>query len=185
MRTADSSRGVGRVVTKLAHGQTVWAHTESQLTPKWVDALSEDRVVGVALGDGFTLAVTDAGAVFSFGDGGDGMLLGHGSLEAEVLPRQVEALTQSGHRFVAVAAGSFHALALTEEGELYGWGRRFVSGHGRDEPIPHQVMRSSANASRTWTQATTLRAPSRRRASFLHGVTAFVASSAMGTRSTS
>ena len=46
--------------------------TECQLTPKRVDALSDDRVVGVALGYGFTLAVTDAGAVFSFGQSGTG-----------------------------------------------------------------------------------------------------------------
>ena len=51
--------------------------TECQLLPKRVDALSEDRVVGVALGRGFTLAVTDAGAVFSSGISRLGAL-GHG-----------------------------------------------------------------------------------------------------------
>jgi len=90
------------------------SQTESQLTPKWVEALSEDRVVGVALGGwGFTLAVTDAGAVFSFGYSQLGAL-GHGSFEAEVLPRRIEALALTGRRFVAVAAGASHALALTE-----------------------------------------------------------------------
>jgi len=114
------------------------SQTESQLTPKWVEALSEDRVVGVALGDGFTLAVTDAGAVFSFGYSQLGVL-GHGSLEAEVLPRRIEALALTGRQFVAVAAGSFHALALTEEGELYGWGLGDAYGHGRDELTPQRV----------------------------------------------
>jgi len=121
-------------------GYALDSQTQSQLTPKWVDALSEDRVVGVALGYSFTLAVTDAGTVFSFGDGGDGMLLGPGSLEAEMLPRRIEALTQTGRRFVAVVAGESHALALTEEGELYGWGCEDANGHGRDDPIPHQVI---------------------------------------------
>jgi len=92
--------------------------TECQLTPKRVDALSEDRVVGVALGGvplgyGFTLAVTDAGAVFSFGGGS---ALGHGLTTSEVLPRRIEALSETGLRFVAVAAGFGHSLALTEEG---------------------------------------------------------------------
>ena len=36
--------------------------TECQLTPRRVDALSQERVLGVALGNGFILAVTDAGA---------------------------------------------------------------------------------------------------------------------------
>jgi len=109
---------------------------ESQLTPTWVDALSGVRVAGVALGGGvafsFTLAVTDAGAVFSFGYSSHGAL-GHGSLEAEVLPRRIEALRQTGRLFVAVAAGSYHAMALTEEGELYAWGRPSANGHGQDQ----------------------------------------------------
>jgi len=110
-------------------GYALDSQTESQLTPKRVDALSQDRVVGVALGYGFTLTVTDAGAVFSFGCSPLGAL-GHGSLVgAEVLPRRIEALAQTGRRCVAVAAGYVHALSLTEEGELYGWGHRIGNGH--------------------------------------------------------
>ena len=66
---------------------------DCQLTPRRVDALAQDRVVGVALGDRFTLATTDAGgAVFSFGYSEVGTL-GNGSLaQSEVLPRRIEAL---------------------------------------------------------------------------------------------
>jgi len=113
--------------------------TECQLTPKRVDALSEDRVVGVALGCSFTLAVTDAGAVFSFGRYSQDCTLGHSSLESEVLPRRIEALAQTGRRFVAVAAGDDHALALTEEGEVYGWGGRRANGYGQDLSTPQRV----------------------------------------------
>jgi len=119
-------------------GYALDSQAEFQLTPKWVDALSQDCVVGVTLGNGFTLAVTGAGAVFSFGYSDQGAL-GHGSLEAEVLPRRIEALAQTGRRFVTVAAGGDHALALTEEGELYGWGHACANGHGREEPTPHRV----------------------------------------------
>jgi len=94
--------------------------------------------VGVALGEGFTLAVTDAGAVFSFGFSRKGGL-GHGSLESEVLPRRIEVLAQTKRRFIAVAAGDCHALALTEEGELYGWGDGDANGHGRAERTPQRV----------------------------------------------
>ena len=116
-------------------GYELDAETEYQATPKRVDALSQDRVVGVAFGLTFTLAVTDAGAVFSFGFTG----LGHGSLESEILPRRIEALTQTRRRFVAVAAGDHHALALTEEGELYGWGDACANGHGGEERTPRRV----------------------------------------------
>jgi len=112
--------------------------TEFQLAPKRVVALSEDRVIGVALGFGFTLAVTEAGAVFSFGQSGFGAL-GHGLSTSEVLPRRIEALTETGLLFVAVAAGEYHALALTEEGHVYGWGYGQANGHGQDQRTPQLV----------------------------------------------
>jgi len=119
-------------------GYELDSETICQPTPKRVDALSQDRVVGVALGYGFTLAVTDAGAVFFFGFTWGGVL-GHSSLENEVLPRRIEALLLTGRRFVAVAAGAHHALALTEEGELYGWGHEHANGHGHEERTPQRV----------------------------------------------
>ena len=109
--------------------------TECQLTPKRVDALSEDRVVGIALGYGFTLAVTDAGAVFPFGDGE----LGHGLSTSEVLPRRIQTLAETGRRFVAVAAGDSHSLALTEEGHVYGYRYGLANGHGQDLRTPQLV----------------------------------------------
>jgi len=113
--------------------------TEYQLTPKRVDALLGDRVVGVALGyGGFTMAVTDAGAVFSFGISWRGAL-GHGLSTSEVLPRRIEALTETGRRFVAVAVGDNHSLALTEEGHVYGWGGGPANGHGQDQRTPQLV----------------------------------------------
>ena len=112
--------------------------TEFQLLPKRVDALSEDRVAGVALGHGFTLAVTDAGAVFSFGESVYGAL-GHGLSTSEVLPRRIQTLAETGRRFVAVAAGEYHAMALTEEGHVYGWGDGIANGHGHDQHTPQLV----------------------------------------------
>ena len=112
--------------------------TECQQTPKRVDALSEDRVVGVALRYGFTLAVTDAGTVFSFGSSRFGAL-GHGLSTSEVLPRRIKALAETGRRFVAVAAGQGHSLALTEEGHVYGWGYGVTNGHGQKQPKPQLV----------------------------------------------
>jgi len=112
--------------------------TECQLTPKRVNALSEDRVMGVALGLYFTLVVTDAGAVFSFGEGRDGAL-GHGFSMIEVLPRRIEALAEMGRRLVFVAAGWRHSLALTEEGLVYAWGHGTANGHGQGQRTPQLV----------------------------------------------
>jgi len=96
--------------------------------------------VGVAFGEFFTLALTDAGAVFSCGSSQDGVL-GHGSSESELVPRRIEALALTRRRFVAVAAGQCHALALTEEGELYewGWAHNEARGYRRGQCTPHRV----------------------------------------------
>jgi len=112
--------------------------TELQLTPKRVDALSEDRVVGVTLGVSCTLAVTDAGAVFSFGSSRIGAL-GHGLSTSEVLPRRIEALTETGWRFVSLAAGNVHSLALAKGGHVYGWGLVVANGHGQEQRTPQLV----------------------------------------------
>jgi len=127
----------GRLDIPNGFGYAMDQTTECQPTPKRVDALSQDRVVGVAFGDSFTLAMTDDGTVFSFGCSRYGEL-GHGSLNRE-LPRQIEALLQMGQRFVGVAAGERHALALTKEGGLYGWGDRDANSHGRQESTPCRV----------------------------------------------
>jgi len=119
-------------------GYEVDPETQSQPTPTRVDALSQGRVVSLAIGRHFTLAVTDAGAVFSCGRSKGGVL-GYDSLVGEVLPRRVDALTQTGRRFVAVAAGARHALALTEEGQLYGWGLGDFNGHRLGTNRPLQV----------------------------------------------
>jgi len=114
--------------------------TGCQVTPKRVDTLSPHRVVGVAVGLAFTLAVTDAGVVFSFGHSRYGAL-GHDSMESEVLPRRIEALAETGLQFVAVAAGNLHALALTDKGEVYGWGDSEANGLGQAQRTPKLVAK--------------------------------------------
>jgi alpha-tubulin suppressor-like RCC1 family protein len=68
------------------------------------------------------VAATADGAVYTFGrvDG----RIGHGDGDRErleCLPWRVDAL--DGLHVEAVAAGTFHALALTRCGRVYSWGR--------------------------------------------------------------
>jgi hypothetical protein len=89
--------------------------------PYRVFALQGMRIASVALCLGFTVAVTEAGAVYSFGVG-DGRL-GHGKGDARegvFLPKRVEA--QDAFHMATVAAGDFHTLALTSCGKVFSWG---------------------------------------------------------------
>jgi E3 ubiquitin-protein ligase HERC4 len=95
--------------------------------PYRVFALAGERIASMAVGDGFTVAVTEAGAVYSFG-WGDGRL-GHGHCcEDVLLLKLIEAL--DGIHVTTVAAGDYHTLALTRCGRVYTWGEE-----GRDSPV--------------------------------------------------
>ncbi|XP_052015975.1 RCC1 domain-containing protein 1 isoform X1 [Apodemus sylvaticus] len=79
----------------------------------------ELRVRQLALGAEHVLLLCDAGQVFSRGGGRHGQL-GHGTLEAELEPRLLEAL--QGLRMAEVAAGGWHSVCVSETGDIYTWG---------------------------------------------------------------
>jgi alpha-tubulin suppressor-like RCC1 family protein len=87
--------------------------------PYRVFALEGIRIASVALGTRFTVAVTEAGEVYSFGLGGGCLGHGEGFGEGVFLPKRIEAL--DGIHVASVVAGAFHALALTGSGRVYSW----------------------------------------------------------------
>lgn len=89
-------------------------------TPKVVEKLMGQDVVKVYCGAQFSLALTKAGTLFSWGKG-DNYRLGHGSEEHIRVPKQLEYF--SGKKVLDVSVGSMHCLAVTEDGQAYGWGR--------------------------------------------------------------
>jgi len=64
---------------------------EDELVPKLVKALEGKDVIGATGGDTHTAAWTEAGELFTFGNGENGEL-GHGGKNDEAVPRLVEAL---------------------------------------------------------------------------------------------
>jgi alpha-tubulin suppressor-like RCC1 family protein len=85
--------------------------------PYPVLALKGVRIAAVALGNGFTVTVTETGAVYSFGRGDGRLGNGEGDeFEGMYLPKRIEAL--DGIHVASVAAGVFHALALTRCGQV-------------------------------------------------------------------
>jgi len=78
-----------------------------------------ERVRSIAAAELHNLAVTEEGAVFSWGDATFGKL-GHGDLVAWPAPRRVEALR--GTQVGAVATGPRHSLAVAADGRAFGWG---------------------------------------------------------------
>jgi alpha-tubulin suppressor-like RCC1 family protein len=81
-----------------------------------------------------------AGEIWTFGGGSAGAL-GHGGEGHEWVPRLIEAL--SGVAVKHVAAGGYHSMVLTRDGDVltWGWGLYGQLGHGNtyDQLVPKQV----------------------------------------------
>ncbi|CAM9855551.1 unnamed protein product, partial [Phaeothamnion confervicola] len=98
-----------------------------QMLPKPVQAFlpTKDRqrpVRAVACGRNFTVAVTCAGALYSWGEGGSGQT-GRGHVTSSPSPGVVlENCPETGEPFVQATCGWAHALARTEGGVVYAWG---------------------------------------------------------------
>lgn len=110
---------------RLGHGDTIAQHA-----PRRIDALHGVRVTAVAASESHSLVLSDAGAVYSFGDDNAGQL-GHDEAREQHTPKLIEALREV--KISALAAGREHSLAVSEAGETYSFGcGRASLGHGDD-----------------------------------------------------
>ena len=111
------------------HGQLGHGDTTHQLTPRRIEALRGTPISAVAAGGAHTLAVSGAGDVYSFGEGGRGQL-GHGDRMDQHTPRRIEAL--HGVRACGVAAGGYVSLVVSAAGRVYSFGHGVYGalGHG-------------------------------------------------------
>ena len=95
-----------------------------------------NRVIQVACGsrDAQTLALTDEGLVYSWGDGDFGKL-GRGGSEGCSVPQNVEKLNGVG--ICQIECGAQFSLALSKNGLVWTWGKGdyFRLGHGSDQHV--------------------------------------------------
>uniref|UniRef100_A0A3Q4MJP0 Uncharacterized protein n=1 Tax=Neolamprologus brichardi TaxID=32507 RepID=A0A3Q4MJP0_NEOBR len=72
--------------------------------------------------DGHSMALTETGEVFSWGDGDFGKL-GHGNSERQRRPKQIEVVPSLEGLFIEdIAVGCEHVLAMSSTGDVYAWG---------------------------------------------------------------
>lgn len=116
---------------RLGHGDIA-----NQLKPKLVDALVGQRVIQVACGsrDAQTMALTEDGRVYTWGDGDFGKL-GRGGSDGCYVPLAVDRLNSLG--VIQVECGAQFSLALTKYGEVWTWGKGdyFRLGHGNEDHV--------------------------------------------------
>nr|KAJ0208253.1 hypothetical protein LSAT_V11C500282280 [Lactuca sativa] len=120
---------------RLGHGNST-----DFFIPQPIKALQGLRIRQIACGDSHCLAVTMEGEVQSWGRNQNGQL-GLGTIEDSLVPQKIEAF--QGITVKMVAAGAEHTVAITEDGDLYGWGwGRYGNlglGDRKDRNIPEKA----------------------------------------------
>lgn len=122
----------------------------AQLTP---DAFGHARVLMAAGGGAFSAAVTEDGALYTFGEGGP--WLGHGHDAPDTSPQKspgrVPAELFDGDKVVMTSCGTLHQAAVTEAGQVYSWGQggpRLGTGDASSRPVPVRLRRDLFNDER-------------------------------------
>ncbi|MED6263280.1 Serine/threonine-protein kinase Nek8 [Characodon lateralis] len=118
----------GRLITweapSVVSGETSLPGVVDQMQPLFISRFLEGQsgvtIKSVSCGDLFTTCMTDRGIIMTFGSGSNGCL-GHGNFNDVTQPKIVEALL--GYELVQVSCGASHVLAVTNEREVFAWGR--------------------------------------------------------------
>jgi hypothetical protein len=90
------------------------------LRPTAVEGFGEVRICRLCTAESRAFAIGEGGELFSWGRSPDG-ILGHGDEEVHRSPKRFEALR--GVPMSSVSLGSYHAVALAEDGLVYTWGK--------------------------------------------------------------
>ncbi|XP_050432011.1 serine/threonine-protein kinase Nek8 isoform X2 [Adelges cooleyi] len=106
---------------QLGHGEeNAWKND-----PQRVVSLLDKHITQVGAGLSFSIFISSTGLVLTTGDGKYGAL-GHGDWNGVCRPKLIEFLLKLD--VVKISCGSHHVAALTNEGQLYAWGR---GNHGQ------------------------------------------------------
>ena len=103
-----------------------------------------ENLVDVALGTGFSSALTSAGRIFVWGSNGSGQL-GNGTLDNALKPIDITENFNLEHeeRIVKVSLNYFHIASLTSKGRIFTWGGnnsgQLGNGSYADELFPNDI----------------------------------------------
>mmetsp|Transcript_7939 Transcript_7939/g.10370 ORF Transcript_7939/g.10370 Transcript_7939/m.10370 type:complete len:414 (-) Transcript_7939:2197-3438(-) len=114
---------------QLGHGNSV---NRYEMSPKLVSALSNEKVVQVAAGDYHAACVTVEGKVYTWGMGKDGQT-GHNDKMDISRPKLVSRL--KGEKVIRIACGGGHTCAISEDQQLWCWGRGRSGQIGRADNL--------------------------------------------------
>ncbi|KAL0973198.1 hypothetical protein UPYG_G00200190 [Umbra pygmaea] len=134
----------GRLITweapSVGSGEASLPGAVDQMQPQFISRFLEGQsgvtIKSVSCGDLFTTCMTDRGIIMTFGSGSNGCL-GHGNFNDVTQPKIVEALL--GYELVQLSCGASHVLAVTNDREVFSWGRGDNGRLGLDTQDSHNA----------------------------------------------
>ncbi|CDF41037.1 unnamed protein product [Chondrus crispus] len=123
---------------------------DTVLRPRLIEGLEGLMVVGISSGDRHSAAVTNMGAVYTWGCGSDGQC-GHCVFRDVVRPKLVEHLV--GKSVVDVKCGHNFTMVMTSGNEVYAWGNNTYgqlgnNGNGKSEMPVKVIVNSGSRVAR-------------------------------------
>ncbi|MCX6875988.1 MAG: cadherin-like beta sandwich domain-containing protein [Verrucomicrobia bacterium] len=139
-----------------ASGQLGNNNTSTIYAPVSVDqagVLAGKSVAAIAAGDSHCLALCTDGSLAAWGQGDSGQLGNNSTTNSSVPVRVTQTGVLAGKTIIAIAAGSYHNLALCADGTLAAWGRNDYGALGNNRTtaasVPVLVDRSGVLAGKT------------------------------------
>ncbi|KAF6130390.1 HECT and RLD domain containing E3 ubiquitin protein ligase family member 6 [Phyllostomus discolor] len=105
--------------------------------PGLIKALETLQVVLVSCGKEHSLAVCHKGRVFAWGAGSEGQLGTEEFKEIIFTPKKIKTLTDK--KIIQVSCGDYHSLALSEDGQVFSWGKNSHGQLGLGREVPSQA----------------------------------------------
>lgn len=140
-RFAEESRRKFRVML-AGLNQRGLCEESGHMKPVSMEWHADEEPGDIAAGNGLCYVVTRLGNIYSWGNGRYGAL-GHGDEDSTQVPKQILSLLKITIK--RIACGYFHAVALSEAGELWSWGRNNKGQLGRGFESPFEAVADRVN----------------------------------------